>query len=142
MIDVKQLKFFAELKSVKFMQHTPYHCQLRGKYDVNVYPTTDRIYIKGMNHSARVFDHVEAVDYATGEKFPAGVTIPNRKPMAGKKTWLWERSKVCGICGEKIETMRESTVDHVVPLSKGGSNRMDNLQLAHEACNLKKGNAV
>jgi 5-methylcytosine-specific restriction endonuclease McrA len=31
------------------------------------------------------------------------------------------------------------TVDHVIPLSAGGSNRLDNLVLACEACNAERG---
>lgn len=43
----------------------------------------------------------------------------------------------CGICGEKIEGAFH--VDHVIPLSKGGSHGYSNVQPAHPVCNLKKG---
>lgn len=143
-IDVDLLKFYAGLKAVPLVEHTEYHVQLNGKYQVNVYPSTGRIYIQGMNYSARIFDHVEAVDYATGDRFPRGIAAPKRRPMANKKTFLWDRPayRRCGICGEMIATMAEATVDHKIPLSRGGSNRTDNLQLAHEACNQRKGNRV
>lgn len=143
-IDTKQLKFFAELKGVRFTKHTDYHAQLDGKYQVNVYPTTGRIYIKGMNYSAKIFDHVEAVDFATGDRFPSGIEAPARKAMTAKKTALWDKAayRICGICKKPIPTMAEATVDHKIPLSRGGSNRMDNLQLAHEECNQQKGNRV
>lgn len=143
-IDLKQLEFFAGLKQVQVRRCTEHHIQINGKYQVNLYPTTNRIYIRGMNYSARVFDHVEAVDYATGERFPTGVAAPGRKAMTGKKMALWEKPayRKCGICKLPIATPAEATVDHKIPLSRGGSNRMDNLQLAHAGCNQKKGNAV
>jgi 5-methylcytosine-specific restriction endonuclease McrA len=31
------------------------------------------------------------------------------------------------------------TIDHIVPLAVGGSDRLDNLQPAHRMCNVEKG---
>lgn len=143
-IDVDQLGFFAGIKNVQMKVCTQFHIQLQGKYQVNVYPSTGRIYIQGMNYSARINDHVEAVDYATGDRFPAGIDPAKRRPLGRKKHHLWftHQRRTCGICGLPIATFEEATVDHKVPRSRGGSNRMDNLQLAHEVCNQKKGNSV
>ena len=47
----------------------------------------------------------------------------------------------CGICG-KFVPFDVFTVDHIVPLAKGGSNAMENLQCAHSWCNLVKGNSL
>jgi 5-methylcytosine-specific restriction endonuclease McrA len=35
-----------------------------------------------------------------------------------------------------------ATIDHVIPISKGGLDVLDNLRLAHWICNIKKGNKV
>ncbi len=40
----------------------------------------------------------------------------------------------CAICG-KFVSYDDFTIDHMVPLSKGGTNEMDNLQLACNVCN-------
>lgn len=143
-IDVGQLAFFADLKAVKLKVCSAFHYQLQGKFQVNVYPTTGRIYIQGMNYGKTVRDHVEAVDYATGDRFPKGIEAAKRKPMTAKKDFLWKISgtKRCGICLLPIATKEEATVDHKIPRSRGGSNRMDNLQLAHATCNQEKGNSV
>ena len=45
---------------------------------------------------------------------------------------------VCGICREGVE-LGEFTVDHVVPVSRGGPHLFHNLQPAHAACNSLKG---
>ena len=43
----------------------------------------------------------------------------------------------CHYCGCPL-SYREATVDHVLSLSRGGSNRLDNLVLSCRACNLRK----
>jgi hypothetical protein len=53
----------------------------------------------------------------------------------------------CHLCGERIvantcsPNPRCPTIDHVVPKSKGGSDRLENLKLAHKECNQRRGNA-
>lgn len=52
----------------------------------------------------------------------------------------------CGLCGQPVEKAHKypspmsATVDHIVPLSKGGAHHIDNTQLAHARCNMVKGN--
>lgn len=55
---------------------------------------------------------------------------------------------VCGICKDPIDmTLKRTsrmglTVDHIIPLSKGGQDTLDNMQPAHWLCNVKKGNKI
>lgn len=52
---------------------------------------------------------------------------------------VFERDKRrCGICRKLIKVRDEWHIDHVVPLSKGGTHSYDNVQLAHAKCNLVK----
>ena len=44
----------------------------------------------------------------------------------------------CGICGEAIE-FDFASVDHIVPIARGGAHKWDNVQLAHLLCNQRKG---
>lgn len=45
----------------------------------------------------------------------------------------------CAICGGKLYKQNMS-VDHIVPLSRGGTNTLTNLRATHEGCNYLKGN--
>lgn len=55
---------------------------------------------------------------------------------------------VCHICKGLVDMSLPrvggfgATVDHVIPLSKGGSDYAENLRLAHWICNIKKGDKV
>lgn len=46
----------------------------------------------------------------------------------------------CGICGEFVPRS-QLTLDHIIPLDRGGWHCNDNLQIAHFSCNSSKGNA-
>ena len=46
---------------------------------------------------------------------------------------------VCGICHEAIDGLADLEIDHIQPVSRGGSSEPDNLQLS---CNRSKGAKV
>jgi 5-methylcytosine-specific restriction endonuclease McrA len=54
----------------------------------------------------------------------------------------------CYLCNEVIDmalprtSKMGATIDHVVPLSRGGLDELDNLKLAHWTCNLAKSNKL
>lgn len=59
----------------------------------------------------------------------------------------WQRNQLinqygaeCYICHEPIEKAGDITIDHWMPLSKGGSDTLDNYRLAHDKCNHLKSN--
>lgn len=67
----------------------------------------------------------------------------NHEPYTDK--YIFERDGwICGICGQKINKRlkypnpRSKSIDHIVPLSKGGADAPINLQAAHLRCNVGK----
>jgi 5-methylcytosine-specific restriction endonuclease McrA len=44
---------------------------------------------------------------------------------------------ICQICLEPVTS--DPTIDHIIPLSKGGFDCPANVQLAHRSCNSRKG---
>jgi 5-methylcytosine-specific restriction endonuclease McrA len=58
--------------------------------------------------------------------------------------WGW----VCHLCGEDISPLAKKddwmrvTLDHVIPLSRGGTHTWDNVKPAHWQCNMTKGNGI
>jgi len=58
---------------------------------------------------------------------------------------IWQRKAlvnqyggVCYLCSSPFETMKDITIDHWQPLSKGGKDELENYRLAHFGCNLLK----
>lgn len=55
---------------------------------------------------------------------------------------------ICQLCFVKVEISKglpvnlTPTVDHIIPISKGGDNTLANVQLAHYGCNSRKGNRI
>ncbi|MGK7920714.1 MAG: HNH endonuclease [Trichodesmium sp.] len=58
-------------------------------------------------------------------------------PLAVRK-YVFERDHYnCQSCG-KTATETELTIDHIIPLARGGSNDISNLQTLCRNCNQKK----
>lgn len=60
---------------------------------------------------------------------------------------IFQRDRwVCGICNSTVDPRHQwphpkaPSLDHIVPLSKGGTHTPENVQLAHIGCNWKKNN--
>lgn len=69
-----------------------------------------------------------------------------RARLAGVPSDLWTRDDVwsksagvCGLCLSPIDPASSWHVDHIVPVSRGGSNLLANVQAAHAFCNISKG---
>lgn len=55
---------------------------------------------------------------------------------------LFERDGgICQICF-RFANILDCNVDHIIPVSKGGKDDMDNLQLSHIWCNSVKSNST
>lgn len=72
----------------------------------------------------------------------ADTEVFTRESVFDRDGWL------CGLCSEPVNPALEwphpksVSLDHVIPLSKGGAHSMSNTQCAHLDCNVSKGNRV
>ncbi|MDG3012389.1 HNH endonuclease [Rhodococcus sp. D2-41] len=73
--------------------------------------------------------------------------------MRGGATEVIERFEIgerdgwkCGICQGRINHSlrhpdpKSASLDHIVPISVGGTHTRENVQIAHLVCNVRKGN--
>jgi predicted nucleic acid-binding Zn ribbon protein len=72
------------------------------------------------------------------------VKYENINPIKVYESHNW----ICGICGKKINPKlkcphpKSASIDHIVPISKGGTHTYDNVQPAHFICNSFKGDSI
>ena len=70
-----------------------------------------------------------------------GATVKNFKSVEVFERDGW----ICGLCGESVDSSlswphpQSASLDHVLPLSRGGPHSKANSQLAHLSCNVIKG---
>ena len=60
---------------------------------------------------------------------------------------LMRDGSLCQICGELMDWQtgrhrKRVSLDHIIPISKGGSHTMGNVRLVHLSCNSRKGDKV
>ena len=82
-------------------------------------------------------------DIVREEEYYSTQEIAKRVPVRkwyGEKLYVEQHGK-CKKCGEH-EKFKAMDVDHIQPLSKGGNNDLNNLQLLCRQCNARKGNKI
>lgn len=69
----------------------------------------------------------------------------NRAAYEAARQKILKTQTICGICGKPVDFSYKNphplapTVDHIIPVSKGGHpSDISNLQLAHRCCNRQK----
>jgi 5-methylcytosine-specific restriction endonuclease McrA len=72
--------------------------------------------------------------------------MTSKRRMSRLRRLLPAQGGLCPLCGGPVDLTRvgpwRPTLDHIVPLSKGGDNAMSNLQVAHWVCNNRRGDAM
>lgn len=58
--------------------------------------------------------------------------------LANKEA-AFKKDPTCAICGQKIHSIDDAHMDHVLPYSKGGATTQANAALTHRYCNMAKG---
>lgn len=140
--EIANLRKLCAEKNLELVERPNGHFQIRGVMLVNYYPCarTRSLYVAGTTGALKHASAEKAVEVALGKQ---GFTLDNRVPRknnyrAAKKKLLAKSDK-CYWCGCKL-TMQTATLDHLVPLSRGGLNNDNNYVLACEPCNKARGN--
>lgn len=68
-----------------------------------------------------------------------GVVRQSRRETIYKMTAKRNAGTVpCFVCGNHVKR-QHATLEHIIPLSKGGTDDMENLAISHNTCNNRRG---
>jgi len=145
------------------------YCSLTCKWDADRKPEVSKVYIVDCGECTKPFvarrkgkelcsaacrDARQARRYHENPKYRDGILAGGHMRRAHKLglnssrdvnlTYLIERDGGrCGLCHKLVRDKKgpmRPSIDHIIPLSRGGTNTLDNVHLAHYRCNLSKGN--
>jgi len=124
---------------------------LGGLVEINWWPFSKRrtIWANGSTGLTKFSgDAAQAIEAAKGKAktMAPGVSKTQRmnpgRSLRIRLKW-WKRGwRTCRWCGARFSHFKQMTLDHVVPLFRGGSNLEDNLTPACQECNLKRGHSL
>jgi len=78
----------------------------------------------------------------TIKRIKAGLKMNPAKVVRVRRWLIGTQGNRCVNCGKLNLKRGDLTIDHKVPLSKGGTNDGKNCQILCSNCNLKKGNKI
>lgn len=135
-----ELQSICDSKGVELEIKSNGHAQLRGPLLVNYYPFSKALtaYVKNTTEGRKGVTPQEAVEMCFKE--PSGIKKAKRRISYKKvRALLIERGVTkCHWC-DKALTLETSTLEHIVPLSRGGLDCMQNFTLACQVCNEARG---
>lgn len=78
-------------------------------------------------------------EFNMGKAYTGGPISTGRKKnyVRQKRSLIKRDGSDCFFCGKPLG--EDITVEHLIPLTSGGANRLSNLVLAHDACNTLAG---
>lgn len=120
------------------------HIQIIGRFLVNYYPSTGRIYVNGTTGEPKIYGNIDRAIKAARQ--PPKIVRPEyrekrKSPEYYRKIRHQLANTPCKWCG-KILSFNDSTIEHIIPLARGGTNGRDNLAIACSECNEKHADGV
>lgn len=145
MASVAKLLKTAEKYGVKVVDCGNGHFQLEGRLLVNYYPTSkyQTAYVAGTVGGHRGVDEFRAVMMALKTPILApGKEKAKRKNGTRLIRWkLWQLGyRHCYVCKCAFNSFDETTLEHIIPLDRGGLDHPNNRTLSHEPCNRLRAN--
>lgn len=131
------------MKSVK----TPFGFKYIGEVVVKYNPRTKEARITGMHkpfkctsrQAQTIADDINSIDFSKVKKSAR----ESRGQVRKIRFNLYYNHGVncCFVC-DKFMDFKDATLEHIIPIDKGGATRYENYSLSHEECNISKGDTL
>jgi len=134
------MKELAEKLNVEIIYKDAHHIQFIGQLLVNYYPHSKgkTAYIAGTKKGIHGVNFNRTIKMANR---PPSIkkNHDRRKPHWGLKKKLLEKNNICHWCPTEL-THETATIEHIIPLGRGGLDNPNNITLACKPCNETRGN--
>lgn len=119
------------------------HFQIKGALLVNYWPLTvkRRAYIAGTTKSYDCVDIEQAVAMSLKPPQSQQANAKRKNSYTKIKIRMLQKCNWCHWC-QIILTRETATIDHVIPLCRGGLDNANNRVLACEPCNMRRGSEM
>lgn len=125
------------------LQKGEYYCYIDDKKaicktaDINLstrFPSKEKA-LRQLQKASKKLKGFQIMELATNENGEDVIKVKRKSFSSVQRTAIYNKNKGrCAICGDFVP-YGNFTIDHIIPLAKGGTNELENLQCACEICN-------
>ena len=135
-----KLRRMAKANNVEYIDKGDGHIQLKGLLLVNYHPNSKNrtAYVAGTRKGIKNVTNEQAIKMTFTPPDKDNLKVKRRKSYRKQKDIMLAKKPYCHWCDCKL-TKETATIEHIVPLAKGGLNNMNNYALACEKCNRERG---
>ena len=140
----KELEKLATKSGLSIKDFGNGHFQLTGgPLLVNYYPHSKNktAYVAGTVKAKKHVSPAEAVKMCFAQPKCLGKKDKRRRDYKKIKARLYKKNPACLWCVNPLK-LSEATLEHIIPLDKGGLDNVNNMGLAHLDCNNNRGSEM
>ena len=119
------------------------HIQIHGELLVNYYPNSERMtaYVAGTTKGYHRITPEQALQLAFNQPDKVKRPAKRKGKTRAKRARLLKKDNKCFWCGREL-TLDTSTLEHKIPIIRGGLDNANNWALACEECNTGRGSEM
>lgn len=137
------LQALCESKGVEYIDRGNGHIQLKGPLLVNYYPESKKssAYVAGTKHKVTHVKPAQAVAMCFKAPKSQGVADKRSRNTRNIRKAILKKRSTCYWCEAPL-TLDTSTLEHIIPIARGGLDNANNRTVACKPCNENRGSGM